>query len=95
MSDISIALNRFGYGLRTGEAPPADGKAWLLGQFARYDPKPDSIANAPTTAGVAADLASYFREQQALRKWHFKPATRDGVPEESWRTMTLTFVLRD
>ena len=46
---------------------------------------------------VAATSDAFWRaaEQQALRKWHFKPATRDGVPEESWRTMTLTFVLRD
>ncbi|VVT04450.1 conserved hypothetical protein [Sphingomonas sp. EC-HK361] len=74
MSEISIALNRFGYGLRSGEAAPSDGKAWLLGQFARYDPKPDAIANAPTTAGVAADLAAYFREQQAMRR-----ANRQGM----------------
>ena len=32
---------------------------------------------------------------QARRKWRFKPATRDGVPVEGWRVMSLTFVLRD
>lgn len=45
---------------------------------------------------VAATSDAFWRaaEQQALRKWRFTPATRDGVPEESWRTMTLSFVLR-
>ncbi len=28
---------------------------------------------------------------QALRKWRFLPATRDGVPVESWREMTVRF----
>ncbi len=30
-------------------------------------------------------------KKQALSKWRFKPGTRDGVAEESWRTMTVTF----
>ncbi len=29
--------------------------------------------------------------EQALRKWRFTPATRDGVPVESWREMTVRF----
>lgn len=32
---------------------------------------------------------------RARRAWRFRPATRDGIPVESWRQMTLTFVLRD
>jgi periplasmic protein TonB len=28
---------------------------------------------------------------QALRKWRFLPATRDGTPVESWREMTVRF----
>jgi protein TonB len=30
-------------------------------------------------------------ERQALRAWRFKPASRDGVPTESWRTLTVRF----
>lgn len=30
---------------------------------------------------------------QALRKWRFKPATVDGVPVESWKEMTVSFVM--
>lgn len=32
---------------------------------------------------------------RALSKWRFKPGTRGGVPVEAWRTLTLTFVLKD
>lgn len=32
---------------------------------------------------------------RALAKWRFKPAMRDGVAEEAWRTMSVTFVLED
>ncbi len=68
MSIPSIALSRFGLGARPDEAPPTDGKRWLLAQFDRYEAKPDAIANAPTSAGVSADLAEYFRQQQMLRR---------------------------
>ena len=33
-------------------------------------------------------------ERQALRRWRFRPATRDGVPIESWKTMTVRFEMR-
>ncbi len=32
---------------------------------------------------------------QALRKWRFLPATRDGAPVESWREMTVRFQIPD
>ncbi|UZK68579.1 TonB family protein [Sphingomonas sp. S1-29] len=31
--------------------------------------------------------------RHALARWRFKPATRGGVPVESWKTMTLRFEL--
>ena len=40
----------------------------------------------------AADDAFFAAtERQALRRWRFTPATRDGVAIESWRTMTVRF----
>jgi protein TonB len=33
-------------------------------------------------------------ERQALRRWRFKPAMRDGVAVESWKQMTVRFELR-
>jgi protein TonB len=31
--------------------------------------------------------------RQALSKWRFKPATRDGVAYEAWKVMNVSFVL--
>lgn len=42
---------------------------------------------------VSADdpLFADASERQALRRWRFRPATRDGVPVESWKQMTVRF----
>ena len=44
---------------------------------------------------VAAASDEFWRvtERQALSRWRFKPATRDGIPVESWRTMNVRFTL--
>lgn len=46
---------------------------------------------------IAAASDSFWRvtEARALSKWRFRPATRDGVPYESWKQMTVRFRLED
>jgi protein TonB len=46
---------------------------------------------------VSATSAAFFEatKQQALAKWRFKPATRGGVAEESWMTLSVTFQIKD
>lgn len=46
---------------------------------------------------IAAASEEFWRvtERQALGRWRFKPATRDGIPVESWRTMTVRFKLNE
>lgn len=46
---------------------------------------------------VSATSDAFFAatEAQALRRWRFRPGTRDGAPQEAWRTMTVTFRLED
>ncbi len=46
---------------------------------------------------VSATNDSFYgaTERQALTRWKFKPATKDGVPFEQWKTMSLRFVLDD
>ena len=68
MTAASIAINRFGLGNRPDQQIPTASRAWLTAQFARYDPKPEAILNAPTSAGVSAELAAYFRERRTLRQ---------------------------
>lgn len=45
---------------------------------------------------IAADdpLFADATERQALRRWRFKPATRDGVAVETWKQMTVRFEIR-
>ncbi|WHU01622.1 energy transducer TonB [Sphingomonas sp. NIBR02145] len=46
---------------------------------------------------VSATSAAFFdaTRRQALSKWRFKPATRGGVAEESWMTLSVTFEIKD
>jgi protein TonB len=44
---------------------------------------------------VRATSTAFFEatRRQALGKWRFKPATRGGVPQESWKVMNVRFEL--
>ena len=64
MSEIAIALNRFGLGGRADEAPPSNARAWLLGQLDRFEPRPEAIAAAPQRGEVVAELADYIEQQR-------------------------------
>ena len=44
---------------------------------------------------AASDEFFAATQRRALEKWRFKPATRDGEPFEAWRTMSVSFVLKD
>lgn len=46
---------------------------------------------------VSTDSPGFFEatKRRALAKWRFKPATRDGVAEESWTVMTVRFQIRN
>lgn len=46
---------------------------------------------------ISADDHAFYAAtvQQALKKWRFTPATRDGVPVEGWREMTVRFEMTD
>jgi uncharacterized protein (DUF1800 family) len=52
----AIALNRFGLGARPEDTPPADPKAWLVAQFAQYQPLPAAWAGQPTSVALATEL---------------------------------------
>lgn len=47
-------------------------------------------------AVISADdpLFAEATERHALRRWRFKPATRDGVPVESWKQLTVRFEIK-
>lgn len=44
---------------------------------------------------AASDAFFEATERRALQKWRFKPASRDGVPIETWKNVGVSFVLND
>lgn len=64
-SPASLALNRFGLGARPDEAVPADPRAWLLGQFERYQGAPAAWSGLQPTTALLAD---YQQQQRAVQQ---------------------------
>ncbi len=67
VSQIAIALNRFGLGTRPGDAAPDDPRGWLEEQIVRYQPGSPLLASVPTSVAVAADIRDYREEQRLMR----------------------------
>ncbi|MEL6238106.1 MAG: DUF1800 domain-containing protein [Pseudomonadota bacterium] len=68
MSQASVALNRFGYGLRPGESPPSDPQSYLLRQLREFDPRPGSLSGRPDTSGEAGELLQIIRKSRRERE---------------------------
>ena len=82
MNHAAIALNRFGLGARPDEPLPRDGKAWLLGQFERYEARPAAWAAQPTGAVL---VTGYAQAQKELREAtaSTEPGARKKLREET------------
>ncbi|MDJ0641477.1 MAG: DUF1800 domain-containing protein [Erythrobacter sp.] len=83
MSNASIALNRFGYGLRRGERGPDDPVRDLLDQFDRYDPRPAALDGREDTSHKAGEFIRTIREQRRKRQDYL----RSGSPDSEGPTM--------
>ena len=68
MSAAHIALSRFGYGLRLGERPPADPKAFLLRQIEAFDPSPPILKGRDNTSDRAGEILELLRMERARQK---------------------------
>ena len=77
MLSSTIALSRFGLGGRPADHAPSDPKRWLLGQFERFQPRPQAFADLPTRSQVVAQLADYLsaRQSAARAKRQVQPAS--------------------
>ncbi len=77
-SESAIAANRFGLGARPGGS--AAGKAALLAQVDRYDPRPAAIAALPNRATLIQSLQE-LRELQQEKKAEAKaaPSTEENT----------------
>ncbi|QIQ86616.1 DUF1800 domain-containing protein [Erythrobacter sp.] len=70
MRKRSIALNRFGYGLRwrDGARGATDPEAALLAQIDRFDPAPPGLAGRADTSGKAGEILELLRRNRMMRE---------------------------
>lgn len=55
----------------------------------------DGRVKAVEPVSATSDAFFAVTKRQALGKWRFRAATRGGVAEESWKTMTVRFRIED
>jgi uncharacterized protein (DUF1800 family) len=84
----AIALNRFGLGARPDETPPRDPKAWLLGQFRRFEARPAAWAALPGSTAIAGDLVDE-RAQSRSGEDYARAMARKLLGQESRDTYRL------
>jgi len=73
MSQMHVALNRFGYGIRREEAVsghqmPPDPKRYLFAQMDAFDPAPRMIASREDTSGKAGEILEMLRRRRRDRQ---------------------------
>lgn len=74
-----IAATRFGYGLRLGEAPPADPEAWLFGQIDNPAPPPQGLTVAEGFELALADRAARRANMEAPRAPNGRAALAEAI----------------
>ena len=74
--------------------PPAEERAGREGLVAvRVLVGSDGRVRRIERVAAASDAFWAATERQALARWRFRPATRDGVAIEAWRELTVRFVM--
>ncbi|MFU7527984.1 DUF1800 domain-containing protein [Qipengyuania sp. ASV99] len=68
MSKPSIALNRFGYGLRRGQIVPGDPVRSLYAQMDAFDPAPAILADREDTSAKAGEILEMLRSLRRERQ---------------------------
>ncbi|NGM18598.1 DUF1800 domain-containing protein [Roseomonas stagni] len=77
-----IAAIRFGYGLRLGEAPPANPEAWLIEQLDRPAAPPEGLSLAEGIRLRMEDQAARRAGQETPRAANGRSALNDAVRNE-------------
>ncbi|HEX5320439.1 MAG TPA: DUF1800 domain-containing protein [Stellaceae bacterium] len=98
MLNTAIALNRFGLGTRPDDALPSDPKDWLTGQFGRFEPRPQALAQVPSRREVVGQLADYMAEARmdgrAKRRMQPASLTTGAAPRQNAEPDPLKRFLR-
>lgn len=87
MSEIAIALNRFGLGARADTALPRNPKADLLDQLRRFDPAPATVAARPDTSAMVAQYAEALRKRREVRRMRMEGETDDAMAQQQRRSV--------
>lgn len=82
MAEQAIALNRFGLGVRPKDAVAGDPRAWLVGQFARYQSRPATLETLPPRAEIATALAEFLEETRGMRRLNGTPVPAQGGEQQ-------------
>lgn len=93
MLDTGIALNRFGLGARPGDLPPTNPRAWLAGQFSRFEPWPQAFAQLPSRSAVVGQLADYVaatRMDGRAKRQMQQASLTPGAPQQADKEMDPT-----
>ncbi|MEM7667231.1 MAG: DUF1800 domain-containing protein [Pseudomonadota bacterium] len=76
----SIALNRFGYGLRRGDPVPSDPKGYLLRQLDAFVPSPAPIAEREDTSHKASEILQMLRQNRRKQQGEMPGSMRTTNP---------------
>jgi uncharacterized protein (DUF1800 family) len=87
MAEISIALNRFGFGARGDSQVGNDARRWLKAQLSAYQPKPTILASLPTRGEIAEQLADNLEMVRAAARTR-NPAGDAADPKRLMRRQT-------
>jgi len=68
MSEISIALNRYGLGYRRGQNAPSNPKQWLLNQLDNFEPTPPMLAGRRTDTTMVTKLFAEIQDARRMRR---------------------------
>lgn len=83
-------------GLLQPPYPPEERRAGRAGRVVlKVLIGPDGRVRQVERVAAASDAFYTAAERQALSKWRFKPATRDGIAIEQWKTMSIRFEMTD
>ncbi|KEO88398.1 hypothetical protein EH30_03175 [Erythrobacter sp. JL475] len=77
MSKASIALNRFGYGLKRAQSIPDDPARYLLGQMDAYDPSPAILAGRADNTAKPGEILQMLRRLRQQRQMQASESEAD------------------
>ena len=87
LSPQSIALNRFGLGARPSDHLQGQPKAWLTGQFERFEVQPAAFAALPD----AGEIVRQYRDEQRANRGAAQAAPAGADPKAQARMVRSEF----